>query len=133
MEVRHKAEAEAFSSSLPISLPKVEVQDLVKKFEAAFYKLEDKITPAASTLELLFDQVENGELKTMYLQQFLSREDAEVEPVGCMLDKSGVLKIKKGYGETKKPTSPEELRHRLRVVGARLLDVWVEIPPEDHL
>lgn len=128
MEVRHKAEAEASSSSMPISLPKVEVQDLVKKFEAAFYKLEDKVTPAASTLELLFDQVENGELKTMYLQQFLSREDAEVEPVGCMLDKSGVLKIKKGYGETKEPTSPEELRHRLRVVAHAFLMCGLKYP-----
>ena len=142
MEVRHKAEAEASSSSLPISLPKVEVQDLVKKFEAAFYKLDDKLTPAASTLELLFDQVENGELKTMYLQQFLSREDAEVEPVGCMLDKSGVLKIKKGYGETKEPTSPEELRHRLRVVAHAFLmcglkypqrTIFADLVPQDFL
>ena len=128
MEVRHKAEAEANSSSLPISLPKVEVQDLVKKFEAAFYKLEDKLTPAASTLELIFDQVENRELKTMYLQQFLSKEDAEVEPMGCMLDKSGVLKIKKGYGETKEPSSPEELRHRVRVVAHAFLMCGLKYP-----
>ena len=142
MEVRHKAEAEASTSSLPISLPKVEVQDLVKKFEAGFYKLEDTVTPAASTLELIFDQVENGEVKTMYLQKFLSKEDAEVEPVVAMLDKSGVLKIKKGYGETKEPTSPEELRHRIRVVAHAFLmcglkylqrTVFEDLMPQDFL
>ena len=72
--------------------------------------------------------MENGELKTMYPQQFLSREDAEVEPVGCMLDKSGVLKIKKGYGETKEPTSPEELRHRLRVMAHAFLMCGLKYP-----
>ena len=142
MEVRHKAEAEASVSSLPISLPKVEVQDLIKKFETAHYKLEDKITPAASTLELIFDQVENGELKTMYLQQFLSREDAEVEPVGAMLDKSGTVKIKKGYGETKEPASGEELRHRLKIVSHAFLmcqlkypqrTIFQDLTPQDFL
>ena len=80
MEVRRRAEAEASTSSLPIALPKVEVQDLLKKFEVAHYRLEDKVAPAASTLELVFDQVENGE--------FLSRDDAEVDPAAAVLDKS---------------------------------------------
>ena len=128
MEVRHKAEAEAASSQLPLSLPKVEVQDLRKKFEAAHYALDDKTTPAPSTLELLCDQIENGELKTMYLVQFLSRDDAEIEPVGAMIDKGGQLKIKKGYGETKEPTAPEELRQRLKVVSHAFLMCGMKYP-----
>ena len=67
MEVRHKAEAEASSSNLPMALQKVEVQDLRKRFEAAHYSLDDKAAPAPSTLELLCDQVENGEFKVMML------------------------------------------------------------------
>ena len=142
MEVRHKAEAEASSSQQPISLPKVEVQDLVKKFEAAHYKLEDKVTPAPSVLELIFDQVENGEMKPMYLVQFLSRDDAEIEPLAATLDKSGVLKVKKGYGETKEPSTPEELRQRLRVLAHAYLmcglkypqrAVFEDLAPQDFL
>eukprot|EP00435_Cladocopium_sp_Y103_P022226 s207_g5.t1 len=128
MEVRHRAEAEASSSNLPMALQKVEVQDLRKKFENAHFMLEDKAAPAPSTLELLCDQVENGEFKVMMLVQFLSREDAEVDPIGAVIDKSGTVKVRKGYGETKEPQSSEELRHRLRVLAHAYIMTGMKYP-----
>lgn len=61
MQSRHQAEAEASLSSLPNPINKVEAQDLRIRFEQLHYKLEDKVAPSSSTLELIFDQVESGE------------------------------------------------------------------------
>ena len=104
MQVRHKAEAEAANANLPIAVNKVEIHDLRRKFEALHYKLEEKTMPASGTLEQLFDQIENGEMKVMHLAQFLSREDAEVDPLGATIDKAGNIKVRKGYGETTEVT-----------------------------
>ena len=128
MEVRHKSEAEASTSNLPMALQKVEVQDLRKRFEQAHYKMEEKTAPAASTLELLCDQVENGEFKVLMLVQFLSKEDAEVDPVGCIIDRSGSVKVKRGYGETKEPVSSEEVRQRMKVMAHAYLMTGLKYP-----
>ena len=86
MRVRHKAEAEANLASIPRSVPKVEIQDLISRFQTMHgYKLEDKITPATATLEIFFDQMEAGELKNLTLKQLVSREDAESELIGATI------------------------------------------------
>ena len=90
--------------------------------------MEDKVAPAASTLELICDQVENGEFKTMMLVQFLSREDAEIDPVGAIIDKSGSVKIKRGYGETQEPKTSEEARQRMKVLAHAYIMVGLKYP-----
>ena len=106
------------ASYAPASLNKVEYQDIRKRFERMYYKLEDRTTPSSATLvELICDQVESGELKPLHLVQCLSQEDAEIDPVGAVIDKSGSLKIKKGYGETTEPGDPEEYRRRMKIVA----------------
>lgn len=116
MEARHKAEAEASNLGMPMAVNRTEAHDLKRKFEQVHYLLDDKSTPANSTLEQVFDQVEHGEWRPLLLVQFLSREDAEVEPFGAVIDKTGSVKIKKGYAETAEPRTPEELRSRLKLV-----------------
>lgn len=128
MEVRNKAEAEAVSANLPATLNKVEYQDIRRRFERLHYALEDRTTPSAATLELICDQIESGELKTLHLIQCLSQEDAEIDPVGAVIDKSGTLKIKKGYGETTEPRDPEEYRRRMKVVTHTYLFAQIKYP-----
>ena len=130
--VRNKAEAEAGVANLPRALHKVEIQELLVKFQKVHgVKLEDRNTPAATTLEQVFDQVEQGELKNMSLVQFLSRDDAEADILGATVEKStGTLKIKKGYGECQKPRIPEEFRKRMSVVANAYLRSAVEVPSE---
>lgn len=93
------------------ALNKVEIQELFVRFQKVHgIKLEDRNTPAASTLEQIFDQVEQGEFKNMSLVQFLSREDAEADVLGATVEKgTGALKIKKGYMESAR--SPGRLRN----------------------
>eukprot|EP00438_Fugacium_kawagutii_P025748 Skav221044 [mRNA] locus=scaffold1448:253014:254372:+ [translate_table: standard] len=135
MRVRHKAEAEASLSSLPRTMPKVEIQDLLTRFEALHgYKLDDKSTPATSTLELIFDQVEAGELKNMSLKQMVSREDTENEVIGATIEKgTGAIKIRKGYGECAKPKSPEEFRRRMTVLANSYLLAQLKFPQKAYL
>ena len=130
MSVRHKAEAEAGLASQPRALNKVEVQDLLIKFQSVHgLKLEDRNIPAASTLEQIFDQVEQGELKNMSLVQFVSREDAEADVLGATIEKgTGALKVKKGYGECPKPRTPEEFRRRMAVVSHSYLLAQSKFP-----
>ena len=132
MSVRHKAEAEATLSSQPRAVNKVELA----RFESIHgYKLKDRTTPAASALEQIFDQVENGEFKNMSLVQFVSREDAEAEVTGAVIEKgTGVIKIKKGFGECPKPRNPEEFRRRMAVLAhAYLLAQMLKYPQEAAL
>lgn len=135
MRVRRKAEAEASLSSLPRAMPKVEIQDLLIRFEKLHgYKLDDKNTPATSTLELIFDQVEAGELKNMSLKQMVSREDAENEILGATIEKAtGNIKIRRGFGECAKPKSPEELRRRMSVLANAYLLAQQKFPQKAYL
>ena len=128
METRHQAEAEASLASMPSPVNKVEAQDLRQKFEKLHYKLEDKVSPATSTMELIFDQVESGEWKAMSLVQFLSRDDTEAEMMGATIDKTGTVKIRKGYGESKPPKTSEELRQRLKLVGHAYIMAQLKFP-----
>ena len=133
MQARHKAEAEASIASLPPPMNKTEAQDLKVRFEQAHYKLEDKVWPATGTLEVLFDQVESGEWRHMALMQFLSKEDQESEPLGATIDKSGTVKIRKGYGEGKPPKTPEELRQKIKLMCHTYLFVQLKYPNKEVL
>ena len=108
----------------------MEIQDLLVKFEAVHgLKLEDRSIPAASTLEQIFDQVEQGELKNMSLAQFVSREDAEADVLGATIEKgTGALKVKKGFGECPKPRTPEEFFRRMAVVSHSYLLAQLKFP-----
>lgn len=128
MEVRHKAEAEAVSSNLPPTMNKVEYQDIKRRFERLHYRLDDRTTPSANTLELLCDQIESGELKPLLLVQCLSQEDAEVDPLGAVIDKTGAVKIKRGHGETSEPKDPEEYRRRMKIVAHTYLFAQLKYP-----
>ena len=132
---RNKSEAEAAISSQPRAINKVELHDLVSKFEALHGgKLEDKFTPAAVALEQVFEQVENGEFKNMALVQFVSREDAEAEVLGATIEKgTGTIKVKRGFGECQKPRSPEEFRTRIQVVGNTYLLAQLKYPQKAAL
>ena len=128
MATRHKAEAEAVSSAMPPPLNKTEAQDLRAKFEGLHYRLEDKVSPSTGTLESLFEQMDSGELKVMSLVQFLSKEDQEEEPLAATIDKSGTVKVKKGYGESKPPKSGEELRQKIKLLGHCYIFVQLKYP-----
>lgn len=128
MTVRHQAEAEAVTASLPPPVNKTEAQDLRIRFEQMHYRMEDKVAPASGTLEQLFEQVEAGEWKNMSLVQFMSRDDQDTEPLAAVIDRSGVVKVKKGHGESAPPKSAEELRQKIKLMGHCYLMTQLKFP-----
>ena len=82
----------------------------------------------SATLEMVCDQIESGEWKVMTLAQFQSREDTETDVIGCVVEKSGLIKIRKGYKEGVKPSTPEQLRQRLKLVGHTMLFAQLKYP-----
>ena len=135
MTVRHKAEAESSLSNVPRAVNKVEIQDLITRFHALHgYRLEDRTTPASSTLETVFDQIENGEMKAMSLSQFVCREDAEAEVFGAVIEKgTGTIKVRKGYNECPPPKGPEEFRRRVMVLAHTFLLAQLKYPQKAAL
>ncbi|CAJ1392764.1 unnamed protein product [Effrenium voratum] len=122
VETRNKVEAEATVSSMPKVVSRTEHAALRSKYEDTYQKMEDRVTPAPSTLENLFDQIEQGEWRFMHLTEFVSREDADVAPVGAVIDHStGTIKVKKGAVQNSRPSGPEELRVRLDLVANAIL------------
>ena len=132
-EARHKMEAEAALSRMPKAVNKVELRDIRDSFERAYYVLEEKAMPAASTLELHFDQVDNGEWKAMMLTQYLSRDDAEAESWGATVDSSGNIKVKRGYSDGPKPKNTEDLRARVKLVGHTYIMAMLKYPHKTTL
>ena len=107
VETRNKVEAEATVSSMPKVVSRTEHAALRSKYEDTYQKMEDRVTPAPGTLENLFDQIEQGEWRFMHLTEFVSREDADVAPVGAVIDHStGTIKVKKGAVQNSRPSGP---------------------------
>ncbi|CAJ1359189.1 unnamed protein product [Effrenium voratum] len=88
--------------------------DTRNKVEAEATKMEDRVTPAPRTLENLFDQIEQGKWRFMHLTEFVSREDADVAPVGAVIDHSTGRWARAKH-------APEELRVRLDLVANAIL------------
>ena len=133
-EAQHKADAEAVLSKLPRAANKSELQDIKSRFEALHYALDDKATAASATLELHFDQVEQGELRPTTLSQYVSREHVEAEHYGAVIDKStGAIKIKKNFIEGKKPSSPEEFRASIKLVAHTWVMCFLRYPQKPFL
>ena len=88
IEARHKAEAESDLTGIPQVMSKVEMLDVRGRFERLHYTLDEKAVPSSTTLEMICDQIEAGELKVITLAQVQSREDAETESFGCMVERA---------------------------------------------
>ena len=91
------------------------------------------MAPSTGTLEVMFGQVESGERKNMSLIHFMSRDEQDVEPLAAKLDKSGILKVTGGYGESQARRTPEELRQKVKLLGHTYIFVQLKYPNRDSL
>ncbi|CAE8621173.1 unnamed protein product, partial [Polarella glacialis] len=130
---RNAAEAEATVNNVAKALPKTELGEIRNKFELTFEKLEDKVSPAAASLETLFEQVDQGEFKFMMLKEFASREDVEQEAWGAITLSGANLRIKRGGVDTGAPMLPEELRTKIKLVGNHFIFAKIRYPTRREL
>eukprot|EP00971_Amphidinium_carterae_P017142 338290-Amphidinium_carterae.1 len=84
-------------------------------------ELADKDAPAISYLELKLDQIEDGELLPESLQVVMCRQETAAEPYGInslqgKVMPDGSLRLKKSKVESTLPSTPEELRQKLKLM-----------------
>ena len=114
IKIQDEMDAESSVQKEPKVVQLQEMQVLRQKFETQYYKLKETEIPAKGSLEDLFEQVDNGELRPMALRHFGSKADNEDAEVGSLhLGKAGQVKIRRSRVETPQPATLEEMRAKV--------------------
>lgn len=105
---------------LPKPLPVTEYGAMRTAWEQKWWKLEDKEVPSRSYLEKRASELEEGEYRAESLQTVMHREQEGEEALLPTWDLSGSLKLRKANSTVPDPTSPEQLRSRLHLLGVAI-------------
>ena len=128
---RNKVEAEATVDQQPRQIPRRTWSQLKTTFEANHYTLEEDVTPSSQYFDYKSEQLESGELvaeslKLMTTEKMMEGWDQEAS---VTFDTKGALKVRRsGNREIALPTSPEELRTRLKVHAHCMLLLKIRSP-----
>lgn len=90
---------------------------LRNRFEKDWGKTEDKAFPSNSMIERRFEEIEEGDLKADLLTQISSAEETLEDTAMAILDKDGVLRLRKAQASVPLPTTSEQLRLRMRLLS----------------
>ena len=113
--------AEARAARVPRQITDPERVAMRRVIESRFGKLDDDLVPAASYLSTKLDETEQNEPRASTLDEVVSLDDAEDFAVNPTEDLSGLVRMVRKKQKVTLPTTPEELRRRLRVEG----NVWL--------
>ena len=128
---RNKVEAEATVDQQPKQIPRRTWSQLKATFETNHYVLEEDVTPSSQYYDYKSEQLESGELvaeslKFMTTEKMMEGWDQEAS---VTFDTKGALKVKRsGNREVALPTTPEELRSRLKVHAHCMLLLKIRSP-----
>jgi hypothetical protein len=114
---RDRISAEQKASRLPITLERGQHVMLRQKFEAEHGRLKDHAFPCHAMIERRMEEIDEGEPKAELLSEVISVEEAVEDVVGAVIDKEGTWKTKKTTKSVALPTTSEQLRSRLRLLG----------------
>jgi hypothetical protein len=124
--IEHKqaeeAEVRASDGPIPRSLQKATYVDLNRAFSKRHRELKDKETPAKAYVELRFEQIEDGELVAETLKDVISREEAtacDADPKQPLFafKADGSIKVRNSKLSGELPTTPEDFRRKIRLLG----------------
>ena len=94
---------------------------MIRGWEVKWWALEDKDKPARSYVEKKAEELEQGEVRAEPLSAVLNYEEDDVDVLTPVWDSSGTLKMRKGSSTVPEPINPEQLRHRIMVLGTSLM------------
>ena len=94
---------------------------MIRGWEVKWWALEDKDKPARSYMEKKAEELEQGEVRAEPLSTVLNYEEDDVDVLTPVWDSSGTLKMRKGSSTIPEPINPEQLRHRIMVLGTSLM------------
>jgi hypothetical protein len=112
-----KVEAEMQTRRLPRPMPATEYSLMRSAWENRFWTLEDKECPAMCYLEKRSQDLEQGEFRAELLSTVLNREQDDSDSMVPVWDATGQVKLRKAGTTIGEPSSPEQLRARLHILG----------------
>ena len=110
-------EAEYTAKRMTRPLKASEYAGMKAAWESRWWKLDDKNIPARSYLEERCDQLESGDFHVEALSKVINREEDLDPGVQTFFDGTGKLQLRKGSSEVALPSTPEQLRFRLKIWG----------------
>ena len=117
-ELQLKREAEQRVGDLPRTIPKPVHIEMRRAFTRAHEDLPKKLTPAPVYIEGKISQMEDGELVAESLADVLTVRDVEgSEETSLKLKNDGTVVFQKGKVTGTMPSTTEELRDKIRVMG----------------
>ena len=114
-KIREEA-AQAAASRLPRVMPAKELSGIRKAFNLKYFALADEDSPSDRYLELREDMIAQQEQKAESLELSTNREEDDELGVGEE-SRVGVVRVRKPPKKVALPSTPEELRRRLKVWG----------------
>ena len=109
-------------------LPSSEYLAMIAAWENKWWPLEERDKPARNYLEKKSDELEQGELRAEPLTSVLNYTEDDQEVITPVFDASGTLKMKKGSTSIPEPANPEQLRHRIGLLGTGLMCLAMRNP-----
>ena len=132
-----EVDAEERAAKLPRTLLKGDHVRLRVALAGAFNRnkaLEEKDTPSPASVELLLEQLDDGEVVAESLKQVTNLEEgASDESYTANLRATGAMYFKRGQAEIAAPTTPEQFRRRMRVLQNKWLMVRLKLPSRAQL
>ena len=121
-----KLDAEFTAKRLTRPLKSSDYSSMRAGWENRWWKLDDKNIPARSYLEERCDELEGGDFHVESLSKVISREEDSEPSVQTFFDGTGKLQIKKGSTEVALPTTPEQLRYRVKLWGTGIQMIGIK-------
>jgi hypothetical protein len=128
-EIAGELEARQMTKPLPMS----EYSGMISNWEKKWWPLEEKDKPSRGYLEKKADELEQGELRAEALTAVLSYYEDDPDLIQTVWDASGTLKMKKGSAAVAEPMNPEQLRHRISLLGTGLMCLGMRNPNRAYL
>ena len=115
---RSKVEASQRSSQLPLTIPTGDHVMLRRSFEQSHGRTDEDAYPAESVIERRFQEIEQASWKAESLEDVPSVAESAQEAGGIILNQDGSLHFKRANKRVQLPGNSEELRSRIKILGA---------------
>ena len=94
-EKEKEEESIAKAARLPWTLVENDLFAMRNSFEFRCFKIEDKVAPSDSLIEMRTEMIEDNVLKAESLKRATTKEDVEEEKLGLQLENNGTVRVRK--------------------------------------
>jgi hypothetical protein len=112
-----EAEGDAQARNVPKEVGSSDHHAMRKAFELKYWEVEDGKVPGKTYIERKLDEVEKDDLRAETLTEVISQREDDPDTLKTVWSIGGELKAVKVGSRASLPTTPEELRQRITLLG----------------